>query len=72
MRPQKEMTLEAWEGELFQSEYEVLREVFPGEEALGLLLDATEVFDYIVQYKGGMATGWEIRSLLSRVYDLDL
>lgn len=72
MRPQNEMTLEAWEDKLYRSEYEALREVFPGEAALGELLSATVVFDLIVQYKGGMATGWEIRSLLSRVYDLDL
>lgn len=69
---QKEMTLEAWADELFLSEYEVLRAIFPNESSLGLVLSSNQVFDYIVEYNDGISTGGEIRALLSRVYDLDL
>lgn len=35
-------------------------------------LTADEVFDIVVRYRGGVATGYEVRMLVRTVYGIDL
>lgn len=59
-----------WEEILLPSEYEALNGVIyiPPESEM----TSDEVFDAIVDYKGGLASGYEIRSIISRVYGVEL
>lgn len=59
-----------WEEILFPREYEALNGVIyisPEDE-----MTSNEVFDAIVDYEGGLASGYEIRSIISRVYGVEL
>lgn len=59
-----------WEEILLPSEYETLNGVIyisPESE-----MTSNEVLDTIVDYKGGLASGYEIRSIISRVYGVEL
>lgn len=61
---------ERWEEDLLPGESEALRE--NGYDPLCGPITANDVFDCIVEYKGGLSSGYEIRSLLSRVYGMEL
>lgn len=59
-----------WEEILLPSEYEALNGVIytsPEDE-----MTSNEVLDAIVDYKGGVTSGYEIRSIISRVYGVEL
>lgn len=59
-----------WEEILFPREYEALQGIIyisPEDE-----MTSNEVFDAIVDYEGGLASGYEIRSIISRVYGVEL
>ena len=36
------------------------------------VLTPNEVLDIVVEYKGGLGSGYEVRSLISRVYGVEL
>jgi hypothetical protein len=38
----------------------------------GLPITPNEVLDAIVEYEGGIASGYQIRSIISRVYGVEL
>lgn len=63
-------TLEQWEAELAPIEIEALHDyghVQPWER-----LSPDEVLDMIIEWNGGIATGYQVRSIISRVYGVEL
>ena len=73
----KPRTLQSWEEELLPSEEELL----PSEvEALhdwyhsdpNELLTPSEVLECIVSWNGGIASAYHIKSIISRVYGIEL
>lgn len=59
-----------WEEILLPSEYEALNGVIyisPEDE-----MTSNEVLDAIVDYEGGIESGYRIRSIISRVYGVEL
>lgn len=60
----------AWKKVLLPKEAEAVEEML--DHANSEILYAHEVFDAIVAYEGGMATGYEIRGIVRRVYGVDL
>lgn len=60
-----------WEEVLNPSEYEALKEMFSNIKD-NVHLTPNEVFDAIVEYEGGIASGYTIRSIISRVYGIEL
>lgn len=59
-----------WEEILLPNEYEALNGgIYIAPE---WVMTSEEVFDAIIDYKGGMASGYEIRSIISRVYGVEL
>lgn len=64
-------TRKDWEEYLNPSEYQALRDstIYIPEE---LQLSANEVLDVIIDFYGGIASGHEIRSMISRVYGVEL
>lgn len=59
------MSFSDWCLELYDSDIEALKDsgFMPD-----LFYSSSEVFDAIVLWHGGLSRGWQIRSLLSRVY----
>lgn len=66
----KAKTLERWEEILVPSEIEALRDHYYTEPEQ--VLTPNEVLDIIVEWNGGIATGYHIRSIISRVYGVEL
>lgn len=64
-------TLAAWKATLLPTEVEAITERFPYADD-STELYTNEVFDAIVAYLGGLASGREARGLVSRVYGVDL
>ncbi len=65
-----EKTLKDWEEELMPIEAMALHDAYhtdPDET-----LTANEVLDIIVEWNGGIGSGYHIRSIISRVYGLEL
>lgn len=63
-------TLKQWEEVLHRIEIEALHDMYhtdPNE-----ILTPNEVLDCIVEWEGGIATGYHIRSIISRVYGIEL
>jgi len=63
-------TLERWEEILMPEEVEALHDTYHirSEE----VLTPGEVLDIIVEWNGGIATGYHIRRIISRVYGVEL
>ena len=64
------MKLREWEQELMPQEVEALNDygyTRPDQE-----LTPDEVFEIIVEWNGGIATAYHIKSIISRVYGLEL
>ena len=62
-------TLREWKKQLSPKYREALEEMtWPNDDAV---YTATEVLDMIVEYEGGVATGFDIRRLLHEVYQGD-
>lgn len=59
-----------WEEILNPSEYEALDGIMGVSDEDELT--SNEVFDAIVDYEGGLASGYQIRSVISRVYGVEL
>ena len=64
-------TLAAWKATLLPTEVEAITERFPYADD-STELYTNEVFDAIVAWNGGLASSWEIRGLVSRIYGVDL
>lgn len=63
-------TLAHWEELLMPTEVEALhdtRHINPEE-----VLTPNEILDIIVEWNGGIASGYEIRNIISRVYGMEL
>lgn len=67
----KECTKKEWEEILLPSEYKALEEhiIYIPDNCH---LTSSEVFDMIVDYQGGIASGFQIRGIINRVYGVDL
>ena len=63
-------TLARWEELLLPSEIEALYDSCHSDP--WETLTPNEVLDIIVEGKGGLGSGYEVRSLLSRVYGVEL
>lgn len=63
-------TLKQWEEVLMPIEVEALHDTYHlnPEEAL----TPNEVLDIIVEWHGGLASGYHVRSVISRVYGMEL
>lgn len=63
-------TVERWEEILMPAEVEALHDTYHTnpEEAL----TPHEVLDIIVEWNGGISTGYHIRRIISRVYGVEL
>lgn len=63
-------TVERWEEILMPAEVEALHDTYHTnpEEAL----TPQEVLDIIVEWNGGISTGYHIRRIISRVYGVEL
>lgn len=64
------MTLPEWEEHLMNHEMEALDDRFYQDHTSKFT--ANEVLDALVEYEGGVATGYHIRSLISRIYGIEL
>lgn len=62
--------LSEWKDDLLGIEVEALSEY--GYYDPYVSMSADEVFECIIDYKGGIASGFELRSLVSRVYGVEL
>lgn len=64
-------TMQRWEELLLPGEYEALKDrMYDPEPEEPFTPD--EVLDAIVEYNGGIATGYHIRSLIGRIYGVEL
>lgn len=63
-------TLREWEEDLHPSEVEALHDQYYTEPEDRI--SANEVLDAIVNWEGGIASGYHIRSIISRVYGVEL
>ena len=63
-------TVRCWEEVLMPIEIEALHDTYHinPEEAL----TPNEVLDFIVEWNGGIASGYHVRSIISRVYGVEL
>lgn len=63
-------TVKEWKEKLQPAECEALDDMnYNNQEKR---LSATEVFDQIVEWEGGLASGYHCRSIISRVYGIEL
>lgn len=64
-------TLEAWENKLTETELEAVKEITdtwePDDE-----LTPGEVLEALVEWYGGLATAYQVKSLISRIYGVEL
>lgn len=63
------MTLKKWKKILLPSEIEALTDYYQDENEN---LTPNEVMDTIIKWNGGISTGYEVRSMISRIYDIKL
>lgn len=63
-------TLARWEEILMPLEIEALHDTYHTNPEEALTPD--EVLDIIVEWEGGIASGYHVRSIISRVYDVEL
>ena len=68
--PRSAMTLLQWEDYLLPLKAEALGCYAYGDPEAQLT--PNEVLDAIVEWKGGLASGYEIRSTVARVYGIEL
>ncbi len=62
------MSLSQWKEILLPSDCEALDEYFHDDQ---MELDSPSVLDVFVSYEGGIASGYEVRLLVDRVYGID-
>lgn len=67
------MTLNDWKDVLFQQEMEALEDFGYTVERYGdREISRDEVFETIVEWNGGISTTYRIKSIISRVYGVEL
>lgn len=63
-------TLAAWREQLYPSEFEALLNYL--DESRETELTPDDAFEAIVSWNGGIATAYQIKSIISRVYSVEL
>ena len=67
------MTLDDWKGVLLRQEVEALEDFGYTVEKYGdREISRDEVFETIVEWNGGISTAYRIKSIISRVYGVEL
>ena len=67
------MTLNDWKGVLLRQEVEALEDFGYTVERYGdREISRDEVFETIVEWNGGIATAYRIKSIISQVYGVEL
>lgn len=67
------MTLDDWKGVLLLQEVEALEDFGYTVEKYGdREISRDEVFETIVEWNGGISTAYRIKSIISRVYGVEL
>lgn len=67
------MTITDWKGVLLLQEVEALEDFGYTVERYGdREISRDEVFETIVEWNGGIATAYQIKSIISRVYGVEL
>lgn len=67
------MTLDDWKGVLLLQEVEALEDFGYTAERYGdREISRGEVFETIVEWNGGISTAYRIKSIISRVYGVEL
>ena len=67
------MTLNDWKGVLLTQEMEALEDFGYTVERYGdREISRDEVFETIVEWNGGISTAYRIKSIISRVYGVEL
>ena len=67
------MTLNDWKGVLLRQEVEALEDFGYTVERYGdREISRDEVFETIVEWNGGISTAYRIKSIISRVYGVEL
>lgn len=67
------MTLNDWKGVLLLQEVEALEDFGYTVEKYGdREISRNEVFETIVEWNGGISTAYRIKSIISRVYGVEL
>ena len=67
------MTLNDWKGVLLLQEVEALEDFGYTVEKYGAQeISRDEVFETIVEWNGGISTAYRIKSIISRVYGVEL
>ena len=67
------MTLNDWKGVLLRQEVEALEDFGYTVEKYGdREISRDEVFETIVEWNGGVETAYRIKSIISRVYGVEL
>ena len=65
----KAMTRKEWEEHLLKTEIQALEDYYYEENEI---VSPNEAFEAIVQWEGGMSSAYQIKSLISRVYGIEL
>ena len=67
------MTLNDWKGVLLLQEVEALEDFgYTAEKYGDQEISRDEVFETIVEWNGGISTAYRIKSIISRVYGVEL
>ena len=67
------MTLDDWKGVLLLQEVEALEDFgYTVEKYKDREISRDEVFETIVEWNGGISTAYRIKSIISRVYGVEL
>ena len=67
------MTLDDWKGVLLLQEAEALEDFgYTVEKYKDREISRDEVFETIVEWNGGISTAYRIKSIISRVYGVEL
>ena len=67
------MTLNDWKGVLLLQEVEALEDFgYTAEQCGNREISRDEVFETIVEWHGGISTAYRIKSIISRVYGVEL
>lgn len=63
------MTRDEWEEFLLPLEVEALKDYyFQAKERIS----PNEILEAVIQWNGGIATGYQVRSMISRIYGIEL
>lgn len=64
------LTIKEWEEHLWYSETEAIDDIF--DQDYESKFSSSEVFEAIVKWNGGLSSAYEIKSIISRVYGIEV